>query len=566
MKLNLRFIIITLGLVAMCGFGTMASVPNGYYTSIYGKKGTALKTAIHDVIRPHTKLTYASLWNHFPSTDVYPEQINGKWLVWDMYSDNKTNQIYYYPNGTSGLNREHSCPKSWWGGDQNEAYTDINHLYPSDAKANTAKNNYPLGVVKVASFNNGVSKVGTPQSGMGGGCQSVFEPADEYKGDFARTYFYMATMYQDYTWKYTYMFSNSSDLTLSQWAYTLLLEWARQDPVSDKEIDRNEAVFLIQNNRNPFIDIPGLEEYIWGNKQGQVLEEGGGEVSGDPELIYPAVGSTIDFGEVALGKTVALDVVIKAANLTNNLKIKVYGTNSDQFAKLPVNEITRNAANQGYTLKVTYSPNALGDHTARLLFYDGGLPETGVGVTLTGSCQPVPTLSAVVATDPINVTENSFTATWCLAEETVDSYNVNHIVYNGSQIITDETIPVPVDDLDESTIGMLDFGNLAAGYTHTYRVQSCRLGCTSEWSNTITFTTSGIDEIEAFAPISVESYVGGVIVRCSDNYTGISIYNMQGMLVRRIAAVEDGEFIELPVGNYIIVSDHNPNPVRASVR
>lgn len=178
----------------------------------------------------------------------------------------------------------------------------------------------------------------------------------------------------------------------------------------------------------------------------------------------------------------------------------------------------------------------------------------------------MPSLSAVVATDPINVTENSFTATWCLAEETVDSYNVNHIVYNGSQIITDETIPVPVDDLDESTIGMLDFENLAAGYTHTYRVQSCRLGCTSEWSNTITFTTSGIDEIEAFAPISVESYVGGVIVRCSDNRTGISIYNIQGMLVRRIVAVEDGEFIELPVGNYIIVSDHNPNPVRASVR
>ena len=178
----------------------------------------------------------------------------------------------------------------------------------------------------------------------------------------------------------------------------------------------------------------------------------------------------------------------------------------------------------------------------------------------------MPTLSAVVATDPINVTENSFTATWCLADETVDSYNVNHCIYNGSQLITDETIAVPVDDLDESTIGVLDFENLAAGYTHTYRVQSCRLGCTSEWSNTISFATSGIDEIEAFAPIAIESYVGGVIVRSSDNYTGISIYNMQGMLVRHLAEVEDGQFIELPVGNYIIVSDCNPNPIRASVR
>ena len=555
-----------LAILNLCSVVLLAQIPAGYYSAAKGKSGKALKTALHGAIKSHVARSYDNLWDDYKTTDV---RADGK--IWDMYS----NITSYVPGGSAqgknyrkegdAYNREHSFPKSWFN-KAKPMYTDLFHVYPTDGYVNNRRSNYPFGETAGETYQSsgGFSKLGKcTVSGYSG---TVFEPADEYKGDFARTYFYMATMYQDYTWKYTYMFSNSSDLTLSQWAYTLLLEWARQDPVSDKEIDRNEAVFLIQNNRNPFIDIPGLEEYIWGNKQGQVLEEGGGEVSGDPELIYPAVGSTIDFGEVALGKTVALNVVIKAANLTNNLKIKVYGTNSDQFAKLPVNEITRNAANQGYTLKVTYSPNALGDHTARLLFYDGGLPETGVGVTLTGSCQPVPTLSAVVATDPINVTENSFTATWCLAEETVDSYNVNHIVYNGSQIITDETIPVPVDDLDESTIGMLDFENLAAGYTHTYRVQSCRLGCTSEWSNTITFTTSGIDEIEAFAPISVESYVGGVIVRCSDNRTGISIYNMQGMLVRRIAAVEDGEFIELPVGNYIIVSDHNPNPVRASVR
>ena len=79
-----------------------------------------------------------------------------------------------------------------------------------------------------------------------------------------------------------------------------MLEWSRQDPVSQKEIDRNEAVFKIQNNRNPFIDNPGLEEYIWGKKMGQVYngDNGGGdpEPDGDPELIYPAPGSVIDFG------------------------------------------------------------------------------------------------------------------------------------------------------------------------------------------------------------------------------------------------------------------------------
>ena len=140
----------------------------------------------------------------------------------------------------------------------------------------------------------------------------------------------MATCYQDYTWKYTYMLSNSSDLTLSKWAYDMLLDWARKDPVSQKEIDRNEAVFKIQNNRNPFIDNPGLEEYIWGNKMGEVYT-GETQTTGKPELLYPVVGSTIDFGEIAVGKSVSIEMVVKAQNLTNNLRVKIYGTNTDQL-------------------------------------------------------------------------------------------------------------------------------------------------------------------------------------------------------------------------------------------
>lgn len=567
MRRNFYSIITTLLVAAVASATVYADVPSGYYTSIYGQKGTALKTAIYNVIRPHTQLTYSSLWNHFPSTDVYPEQVDGKSIVWDMYSDNWNTQKYYYYGGTSGLNREHSLPKSWWGGSQIEAYTDINHLYPSDASANSAKSNYPLGEVLSATFNNGVVKVGSPQSGMGGGCSMVFEPADEYKGDFARTYFYMATCYQDYTWKYTYMLSNSSDLTLSQWAYTMLLEWSREDPVSQKEIDRNEAVFAIQNNRNPFIDIPGLEEYIWGNKQGQVLEEGssGGD-TGDPELVYPVLTSTIEFGEIALGKTVTIPVQIKANNLTGNLRFTIYGTNKDQFASLPVNQISKGVASNGYTLNVTYSPTELGEHSARLLFYDGGLPEGGLGVPLTATCLEAPTLTTPVATDAINITDNSFTATWNLATETVDYYNVHHCIYSGNTLLSEETVHVETEDLGESTIGMCEFTDLAAGNTHTYRVQSSRLGCDSEWSNTITLATSGIDGVIANVPLSVESYIGGVIVRCSEAHTGVCIYNMQGMLVKRLVVVENGEYIELPAGPYVIVSDQNSKPCRAMVR
>ena len=549
----------------------LAGVPNGYYNSLKGKSGISLKNAIHDVIRPHNVVTYGSLWNHFQSTDVYPEKVNGKRLVWDMYSDNYNNRTFFYPNGTSGLNREHSFPKSWWGGSQNEAYTDINHLYPSESKANTAKSNLPLGVVINASFNNGVCKVGTPQSGMGGGCKSVFEPADEYKGDFARTYFYMATCYQDYTWKYTFMLSNSSDLTLSKWAYEMLLEWSRQDPVSQKEIDRNEAVFKIQNNRNPFIDNPGLEEYIWGKKMGQVYngDNGGGdpEPDGDPELIYPAPGSVIDFGEIALGKSVTQDVVIKAKNLTNTLRMKLYGNNADQFDNLTVSGISKNTAANGYTLKVTYRPTAVGEHSARLLFYDGGMPGTGVGVQITAACREVPNMSTVMALDATDVSDNGFTANWELCSEKVDGYYVHHSVYNNNTLISEETITVSEDDIAEDAVcGSTYIKNEKVGYTHTYRVQAFRLGYTSDWSNTITLTPTALDGVEVNSPLDITAYQGGILIRCSQTHTNMRVCNMQGQIVAVVPSIDNGDFVELPMGAYLITTDQNVTPIKAVVR
>lgn len=118
-------------------------------------------------------------------------------------------------------------------------------------------------------FDNGVSKIGYPVSGQGGGAQYVYEPADEYKGDFARTYFYMVTCYQNLTWNSTWMLQQNDYPTLNSWAVNLLLQWHRDDPVSQKEVDRNEVVYGYQNNRNPFIDFPDLAEYIWGNKVGR---------------------------------------------------------------------------------------------------------------------------------------------------------------------------------------------------------------------------------------------------------------------------------------------------------
>ena len=106
------------------------------------------------------------------------------------------------------------------------------------------------------------------------GIGKIYEPDDEYKGDFARTYFYMVARYRDRNLDASegseVFTSNKTNLT--DYAKDLFLKWHRQDPVSQKEIDRNQAVYGIQHNRNPFIDYPDLAEYIWGNKVGQTIE------------------------------------------------------------------------------------------------------------------------------------------------------------------------------------------------------------------------------------------------------------------------------------------------------
>ena len=166
------------GLVAMlfASAFSFAEAPASYYSSLNGKKDAELKTAIYNIIHNFTRISsYQDLPKYFQTTDVYPE--SRRW--WDMYSD-----IPLYAPSFSGLNREHSFPKSWWGGSTDVgAYVDLNHLYPSEMKANTAKSNFPLGTVDMSSnvsFDNGICKVGYPVNGQGGGAQKVFEPDDEY--------------------------------------------------------------------------------------------------------------------------------------------------------------------------------------------------------------------------------------------------------------------------------------------------------------------------------------------------------------------------------------------------
>ncbi len=552
-------------MAALTCLGASAAIPDGYYSSLNGKSGQALKDAIHELAIRHTTLSYGSLWAYFAETDCRDDD-NSK--VWDMYSD----KTYYFRGGTSGvygMHKEHSLPKSWWGGyDETQGYagyTDINHLYPSDGDANMAKSNHPLGEVSTASFDNGVTKVGSPKTGQGGGSNSVFEPDDRYKGDFARTYFYMACAYQNYTWKYTYMLTNNSWKSLNDWSIDLLCRWARNDAVSDKEVSRNDAVQKHQNNRNPFIDFPELFEYIWGNRQGEVfyVDDTNPQpvYDGDPELITPTQGTVLDFGEVAIGKSLDYVLYIKGRGLNNPLSLQLYRYDYEMF-NISVTTVSRTAANsaEGYPLTITYTPTALGEHTTRLLISDGGLTGS-VGVELRARCVPVPTLSTLTALPASGINGTNYTANWQAANEQVDYYIITRTVYsNDNNEVTTETFTTGSGQ-ETSYV----FTDRRPGETHTYSVQSYRLGYLSEPSNVITLDASGITGIEADKPLQVLAVDGGILVKCSESVGCASIYNIAGQEVKRIDNLKDDMVIELPRGIYVLKTSTSHNAWKVAV-
>ena len=284
------------------------------------------------------------------------------------------------------------------------------------------------------------------------------------------------------------MVNNSSWQTLNTWAIDMLLKWSRNDPVSDKETNRNDAVYRVQNNRNPFIDLPELVEYIWGDKQDQTFyTDGGGSTSGEPTLITPTQGTELYFGEIALGKSINYVVYVKGENLTNSLSVRVYKNDSAMFTT-NVTSIERNAANseKGYKLEITYTPTSIGDHKAKLLLSDGGLVGS-IGVELSASCLPIPDLSAVTATAASEITDSSFVANWLPTTDVIDYYIVNHVIYD---IDGDESErEAIIVDPSETTCA---FNNLREGVKQTYSVQTYRLGYTSAESNVITVKDSNL--------------------------------------------------------------------------
>lgn len=546
-------------MMAACSLAAIAGYPEGYYNRMDGKSKEALKAAAKQCVVNHTRLNYYDLPNYWQYSDVYPELVDGMRRWWEMYSDAN----YYIRPGQSGtqsfsankMQREHAVPKSWWkkNGDveYTPAYSDMWNLYPSDGTANGAKLNYPFGETRTASFDNGVTKVGPPKSGYGGGSSMVFEPADEYKGDFARAIFYMATVYDDLTWVYNYMFVNNSYPSLLPWTVNMLLEWSRNDPVSQKEIDRNNYVEQYQGNRNPFIDFPNLAEYIWGISTAETFYLSEQEdsdptppITGDPEIVAPVNGESLDYGQTSVGHGLNRALQITGHNMTSPLSLRVAGTDKDYFkvetTSIPASTINTNG---GYLLNITYLPQAVGKHEAKLTLYDGGL-EGSIAVNLIGEALPVPELKALNALPATDITDSGYTANWSAANGIADYYVLTRVRY------TDGNEEVETYETGELNYVISDRNpEVAESYTVTY----VRLGVESPASNSVYVAASGINDVRRESPCHVYGIEGGLTVSRADGETGeITVYTVNGTVVLEDSNAQDGAFYPLEKGIYIV--------------
>ncbi len=553
--------------IVMAVSGNMwAAVPTGYYNSALNLKTSELKTALYRLINPHQQVSsYNALPDYFKKTDVKPG--TSEW--WDMYSNMPVNINIQF--GTY-MNREHSLPKSWWGGSTNiPAYVDLYHLYPAEAAANQKKSNYPLGEISSQTWTNGVSSLGRGVNS--GGASYVFEPADEYKGDFARTYFYMVTCYQDMNWVTTWQVANGAYPSLQQWAIDLLLKWHRNDPVSEKEINRNEAVYKVQNNRNPFIDYPELAEYIWGNKAGQEWKPGTGtdpDPDKNPIFLAPINGMDIDFGEVALGKSGSSQVVIKGQDLTTkNISVNIGGyeckyfnipgtsQNSQGATALSLSPTQAGSAS-GQIVTINYTPQDLTNDVDRANLIVQGAGTSGtILVTLRGTPMPVPTLTKPLQPQATEITRDGYIARWTLPEgEVADYYIVKRQIYSGSNVTTKEEMA------ETDTLAVEDF---ADADRESFTVRSVRLGYESPESDAVIVNKSAsLEGIDADSPMVVETYPGRLVIRCSVPLTGLTVIDVTGRVVERVRGdINDGYELSLAPGVYLLTAPEHRRPVKA---
>ncbi|MGN0186495.1 MAG: endonuclease [Paludibacteraceae bacterium] len=430
-----RIAILFFGLIlAACSTADNTESLSAYYATTQGLNQGELKTALYNIIKNPRVVGYDNLWQYFPQTD---RKADG--TVWDMYSDN----TYYFPDdGTSaatGMDKEHAFPKSWWTSDFKadyfDCYSDLFNLNPADAAANQQiKSALPMAEIDISvTADNGVVRKGTstlhgayPESQP----HTAWEPADEYKGDFARTYMYVVTCYEFISyasnsngpaWSSTSGAStqitwNSSDTypLLTDWTAQMLLEWHHNDPVSEKELNRNEIIYSIQGNRNPFIDCPDFADYIWGDKKNEPFDIA--LITGKAFFSMPKNGEKYAFKGDSINTTQRLKMQFRANNVSQPIALQIVGTSKGQFS-LPQSSLTAAEATNGAILTLEYTSSIPARDTVQLYLVSD---ELAAPVVITLTAEAFDTFRVL---EPI-ITDNAFTLRWTASAD-ADRYAIS---------------------------------------------------------------------------------------------------------------------------------------------
>jgi len=477
-----------------------AQIPTGYYDGTAGLSGAALKTKLSQIITSgHQTKSYDNLYNGYPNTDKDKYYENDA-SVLDMYSENPSGaDPYVYQHGvkkcgnynTEGdcYNREHIVPQSFFGS-SSPMVSDIHHIPPTDGKVNGMRSNNPFGVVTSPTFTsqNG-SKLG--KNTTAGYSGVVFEPIDAFKGDIARMVFYFVTRYESKLSSFSTgnMLGGSAYPGLQNWELQVLLAWNAADPVSQKEIDRNNAAYAYQGNRNPYIDNPTWVNDVWG----------GSAPSTDTQA--PTIPTNL-----TVSNTTSSSVSLSWTASTDNVGVsgyEVYLNGVFQFSvsgtSAVVNGLASSTTYNFYVIAKDNSGNVSGasnNVNATTLAGSGGTTPTTCG---TETFETIPAASSSYVTNTWTNGGITWTATDSRTDQTINTKAI--LLRNGS--LTSSNISGGIGNLTVTTKQIFT----GSGGTFNLMINGNMIG-SIPFSSTVTTTT-----------IPNINVAGNVIISITDNST-----------------------------------------------
>lgn len=450
--------ITSLLLISLFSFA-WAQAPSGYYDGTEGLTGAALKTKLSAIITAgHKDNGYDGLYTGYPTTDT-DHFYDNDGTVLDMYSEKPIGTDPYnfrhgqkkcgnYSAEGDCYNREHVIPQSFFK-ERRPMVSDIHHVRPTDGKVNGMRSNYPYGKVNNAAF---TSKNGTKvgPSVSAGYSGSVCEPIDEFKGDIARMIFYFVTRYESQLSGFSSgnMLGTSAYPGLQTWERDVLLEWAALDPVSPSEIERNNAAFVFQKNRNPFIDHPEWVNQIWGS----------------PIIDTQAPTAPTNLAVVSTS-TASANLTWTAA--TDNVAVTSYKIYADGVFK--TNSSTTTATVSGLNQGTTYSFRV---HALDAAGNISPQSNDALGTTLTDNEAPTAPTNLTVT----SVGSNNIVVSWNAATDNIGV--ASYDIYVGSTM------------MGTTSLLSSNIANLNPATTYSiYVVAKDAVGNVSPQSNTVTATT-----------------------------------------------------------------------------